>query len=400
MKVAYIGPFSVGSSNAPSVRVVGVGEALAQAGHSVTFLPLIDQVENPALNSGLELDVSLARGRRAGSIRNGADTLWMGIRASSWLSAQGEDFDRVILYHPIGTLLAPYLWRQARGVRRQPPLILDVVEWYDYRHLRGGRFGPHAIEHALAMNLLATRARSVICISQFLSNHFKSKGCRTLVVPPLMDVPRLQTQAVRVDAPPIAIAYAGSPGAKDALGLSNLSHASWLLRREDPALAFRVDVAGMTREEGLRICRAFTDSPPEDFNVHFRGRVPLDQARALVAGADYSFVQRPHARYSQAGFPSKVVESLLLGTPVITNSTSDLSQYIEDGNNGLLLGGTSGTRDTDGTSLADVVQMMRRLLQPGFHLRWSRDTIAARARADFNPRRYTMALSEFVREAP
>ena len=38
-----------------------------------------------------------------------------------------------------------------------------------------------------------------------------------------------------------------------------------------------------------------------------------------------------------AGFPTKVVESLALGTPVITNLTSDLGFCVFDGRNGVIL---------------------------------------------------------------
>jgi glycosyltransferase involved in cell wall biosynthesis len=45
---------------------------------------------------------------------------------------------------------------------------------------------------------------------------------------------------------------------------------------------------------------------------------------------------RPDARYAHAGFPTKVVESFAVGTPVLANLTSDLGRYLVDGRNGLV----------------------------------------------------------------
>jgi len=46
---------------------------------------------------------------------------------------------------------------------------------------------------------------------------------------------------------------------------------------------------------------------------------------------------RPLLRYAQAGFPTKFVESLNAGLPVIANLTSDLNLYLKDGYNGFVL---------------------------------------------------------------
>ncbi|HYC63483.1 MAG TPA: glycosyltransferase, partial [Reyranellaceae bacterium] len=41
-------------------------------------------------------------------------------------------------------------------------------------------------------------------------------------------------------------------------------------------------------------------------------------------------------RTSRAGFPTKVVESLAVGTPVICNHTGDLAEHVRDGQEGLV----------------------------------------------------------------
>ena len=47
---------------------------------------------------------------------------------------------------------------------------------------------------------------------------------------------------------------------------------------------------------------------------------------------------RDDNRVTKAGFPTKFVESISAGVPVITNKTSDLEYHLKNGENGFLLG--------------------------------------------------------------
>ncbi len=56
-----------------------------------------------------------------------------------------------------------------------------------------------------------------------------------------------------------------------------------------------------------------------------------------IANADFSIVIRPIATNTMAGFPTKFVESLNAGTPVIANLTSDLGLYLKNDFNGFVV---------------------------------------------------------------
>ena len=57
----------------------------------------------------------------------------------------------------------------------------------------------------------------------------------------------------------------------------------------------------------------------------------------LIKDADFVPLLRPQiVRYAQAGFPTKVPESLSLGTPIICNLTSDLGDFIRDESEGII----------------------------------------------------------------
>ena len=70
-------------------------------------------------------------------------------------------------------------------------------------------------------------------------------------------------------------------------------------------------------------------------NVLFaHGRVPHDEAVRFVQNSDFTVLLRdPSLRYAKAGFPTKTVESLASGTPIVCNLSSDLDLYFKDGEN-------------------------------------------------------------------
>ena len=55
--------------------------------------------------------------------------------------------------------------------------------------------------------------------------------------------------------------------------------------------------------------------------------------------ADFQLFIRPNRRSSNAGFPTKMGESMAVGTPVITNNTGDIELYLTDSENGYMLRG-------------------------------------------------------------
>jgi len=56
-----------------------------------------------------------------------------------------------------------------------------------------------------------------------------------------------------------------------------------------------------------------------------------------LRGADFSVFFRRRNRVSEVGFPTKYAEATTCGIPVITNSSSDLAEYLRDGVNGILV---------------------------------------------------------------
>ncbi|MDT9702077.1 glycosyltransferase, partial [Streptomyces sp. P17] len=83
--------------------------------------------------------------------------------------------------------------------------------------------------------------------------------------------------------------------------------------------------------------------------IKCHGLVSAESAANLVKNSDFSIIIRPDIRSVQAGFPTKFVESLSVGTPVIANLTSDLGVYLKHGINGYIC------KDDSIGSLVDVL---------------------------------------------
>jgi glycosyltransferase involved in cell wall biosynthesis len=133
------------------------------------------------------------------------------------------------------------------------------------------------------------------------------------------------------------LAYAGSPlartGHKDLL--NNILDA--VLNIDEDGKRLQLNIAGITGNELLQYdslkAKGLT-RVPKVFNC--KGWVSHGSATRMVGTADFSVLLRSPEKYAMAGFPTKFVESMAVGTPIITNITSDLADYLHYGDEGLI----------------------------------------------------------------
>ena len=71
--------------------------------------------------------------------------------------------------------------------------------------------------------------------------------------------------------------------------------------------------------------------------VSFKGHLTHEETLELLSIADYSIFIRRNSRKNNAGFPTKFAESMSCGIPVVTNLTSNLSDYLVNGENGYIV---------------------------------------------------------------
>jgi glycosyltransferase involved in cell wall biosynthesis len=304
-----------------------------------------------------------------------------GKKTVAWLDAQPIKPSYVIVYG--GS--AQYMFHLVPWCRRNRiPLIADVVEWYAPHQLFGGYFGPFHISAKIALKYQYPKCDGIIAISSYLKEHYSKLGCKVFIVPPTLDVSRVPlTPKVSSDTPlPLTLVYSGTPAKKDLLG--NIIHG---ISQVDPyGGRIRLLVIGPSLEQVKHLLNC-SNTPPF---VQVLGRIPQEDVANILQEADFSVLLREPQRFAQAGFPTKFVESMANGTPVIANLTSDLGLYLHDGINGLIC------RDHSAKAFAETLQRAQLLLPT------VRDKMrhAARKEAErsFEFSNYTALLNSFLKD--
>lgn len=238
--------------------------------------------------------------------------------------------DVVILYnHPALAIehIAKYCNRH--GIK----ILADITEWYEpegnliFKVIKG-------FDTNRRMNYSHLKLDGLICISKYLADFYKSKGAKVLEIPPLVDVEQAKWhQSNEFHQDEIRMVYAGSPGfSKDRLDLI-LQALDEIVPDIDSPLRF--DVIGITAEQYQK---TWSDDLQRRY-VTFNGRRPHEEVIKKLLEADFQIFLRPDNLPNRAGFPTKFVETITSRTLPITNISSNLAQYLIDGENGFVIKG-------------------------------------------------------------
>lgn len=235
-----------------------------------------------------------------------------------------------IIYYGVSSIILLPLLRYCK--KKKIKLIVDVVEWYDYRNLKYGKFGPFTMDVHLAMTWIIPKCKNAIVISSFLEQHFSKKEMNLLRVPPLIDTQErgklIEEESLSADSSFINLIYAGFPGKKDMIAIM----VSAVERLNLENVRVKLHIIGPTEFELKNLLST-------DFsgNIICYGRMDQELVPVYLNLADFSLLLRKNERYAEAGFPTKFVESMNAGLPVISNLTSDLKFYLKDNYNGFVI---------------------------------------------------------------
>lgn len=201
----------------------------------------------------------------------------------------------------------------------------------------------------------AKKTDGIIAVSRFLENYFyKSKQC-VLRIPPIGEFEPIHKKHNQ----DITFIYSGSSYSR----IVNRPPRRIMNENLDKT----VDIVYILKNRGVRTKFQIYGTDKEKYlsyyprhkkvlqklenDIVFNGLVEKDELKKAISGADFLFFNRTETKSTKAGFPSRVCESLCLGTPVITTPTSDLKEYIKDGINGLII-------DFDRSRAADQIEAL------------------------------------------
>lgn len=387
MLIAIVGPFAYPSSNANSQRVRGLAEAISKCDHQVLICPgTRDSQANTPLDQEFTSSVSTHFVDEYGSglgakFSAGVRGLFLGNNTIDWLKKLPKKPDAIILY---GTHLG-YLRRLTRYCKENSiTLLIDIVEWYDPRHLPGGPLGPVAIAHEISMRWSAKKSNGLFVISRFLEKYYNSHRCRTLHLPPILSATGQRPKQFRESNHILNLCYVGAPGKKEEFE----SLFEGITRATQSGAKLKLHIAGITETEFKNQFQEAYARIREHDLLKFYGRIPNDEVRQLIGSADFLTLARRPARFSNAGFPYKVAESMMLGTPVLTNLFSDISKIVQNGSNSLIFS------TLDPNDIKESIELASRLSEE--ELRAMKHCARSTALAHFSVEAHKNRIREFL----
>ncbi|AOW17240.1 hypothetical protein LPB03_07070 [Polaribacter vadi] len=231
------------------------------------------------------------------------------------------------------------------GRRQKVKIIADCTEWYE---LEKGEKGIKRYIKKLdiynRMFLVHPKLDGVIVISSYLESFYNKKGTRTIKVPPLTDSDddKWKKNDINVSNKKNII-YVGAPFSLDTMRqkdrLDYLIDALLIYERQ---YEFVFHIVGSTREDFLTYYPNFTEKllGKEEF-IKFYGKLSHREAINKLKKCDYSIFVRDNTLTNKAGFPTKFVEAITCGLPVLSNRNSNIEDFLKEGENGFFINNDS-----------------------------------------------------------
>ena len=296
-----------------------------------------------------------------------------------------ECFDAVLLASSSNGVLR-LLKKKAKNNRIL--LLHDSVEWYSPEQFSRGEKAWEYRKKTYWMTKGINEDFSVIAISRFLHNYFREKGIKVCRIPAILDVVNTPC-AKKTNPAKTVVTYAGTPGKKDYLsrvvdGFISVS--------DEGFHDFEFRIIGINESQLIAEC-GVTKASLERLSglLNCKGRLSREEVLKELSESDFTILLRDeNLRYAKAGFPTKVVESMATGTPVICNLTSDLAMYIRDMANGIVVESCSSEH------IAGAIK--RALLLNSSEKAMMSTQARISALESFDYRQYCDTLSEFLRE--
>jgi glycosyltransferase involved in cell wall biosynthesis len=311
-KILYIGGFELPDKNAAAQRVLPIGKVYRELGYDVLFC---------GITHSQDVEGSFADFKYEAYPYPIGTIAWFKYAFGDGIITyiQKKKPDYVILYnYPAIAQERVIRYCRRNGIKT----IGDITEWY-----RPISF-PKRIDTFLRMRYSNKHLDGIISISRFLSNYYSN--CHIIQLPPMVDKKETKWGITpdKYHDGRIHLIYIGTGSIKDRLDkiLMGIKTAG--------AERFFIDIIGITEEKFQKIYKQNVDS---EINVSFHGRMPHLEALKYLMASDFQIFFRDNVRANNAGFPTKYVESMTAGVPVITNRISNIDDYLISGVNSFMI---------------------------------------------------------------
>ena len=327
--ILYIGGFELPDKNAAAHRVLNNAKILREQGEKVIFVG-IDK--NLPYNSNIIDTQSDVQGFCSYAVpypkgkKQWIDYLTAINRYIELIDYLG-DIKAIILYNFQSVAMRKIIdYCEKKGIK----CLADVTEW---RTAKGEDFVYRILKESdtwYRMHILHRKMDGLIVISRYLEKYYQD--CKNVTyIPALTDLSEKKWENPYKKSEGILyLVYAGNPGFKDKINV--LIEALMRVERQ-----YCLDVIGISLEQYLDRNPQHTSFLAGNEKIVFHGQLSHIEALEYVKKANYSCFFRDDDRVSKSGFPTKFAEAISCGTPVLSNRTSNLEEYIEDDKNGILI---------------------------------------------------------------
>lgn len=336
--ILYIGAFELPDKNAAAHRVVANGKLLRDLGYRVIFIGSeknkTDSFEETKMIYGFE-----CFSRKYPENLGDWIDYFFSIDDYEYVVKRYKDIKAIICYNMPS--LTMYKLRHLCH-KKNIKIVSDSTEWYKGSLKNNFLIGTiKRVDSFLRMKIIHKKLDGIIAISEYLSKYYKNSNVRTIKIPPLIDHTDVKWQRLNHEkSDTIQIVYAGGAFSlkdvyvKDRLDL--VIQALSVLKRDNYKFFFKI--VGCELEE----FRSFYPHLSKDVdvlkgNIRFYGKVAHNDAINIVKSSDFSIFIRDTSVVTQAGFPTKFVESISSGIPVLTNENSNITDYLVEGVNGFII---------------------------------------------------------------
>ena len=229
--------------------------------------------------------------------------------------------------------------------------IFDSVDWIQY----SSGFLRNIIKRIDTLyqkKVAIPKADGIIAVSRFFYDFYTKKNNNVGIIPTVFDYQSYNQEAHKAvkikntkpaHSPRIFI-YAGTPFTLNTkVNISNFKDRldrsiDCFMQVYEKNKNFEFHIYGLSIEEYLKAVPRHEKVLFElDKTIVFHGKCSSNEVISAFLSADFSVLNRDDTLVTRAGFPTKVVESMSLGVPVIIDPTSNLTDYVVDGYNGLIV---------------------------------------------------------------
>ncbi len=328
--IIYIGGFELPDKNAAAHRVINNAKIFKALDYDVVF---IDTCTDKTASENIMETKRCFFGCEVWSVRYPeSNRQWIkyltDITGIIKVMEGYENITTVICYN----YQAVALEKLRRFCRRSGIKILaDCTEWYSSKNAGVLFWIVKGMDSFVRMRIIQKKLDGIIVISRYLQEYYRNNNI--VLVPPLVDLSEPKWQIEKnINKDYIQFIYAGSPNkTKERLDLVVNS-----IIRVSEKIPVRLLLIGVTKEKFLSMYD-YKDATLLDEKqdiISFMGRIDHKSVLGNVANSNYSIIIRDENRVTRAGFPTKFVESISCGTPVIANNNSDLNTYLDGIRNG------------------------------------------------------------------